>query len=44
MKDGHILIGRRVMQLGTHATIHTATGDVEVNVSAIVSEEKPATK
>jgi hypothetical protein len=42
LKDGRVLTGRKTMVIGTHVTIRTEKGDVEVAQADIVSEEKQA--
>lgn len=44
MKDGRTLFGKKVFVAGNHTTIHTTSGDVEVNTADIVSESKPDAK
>jgi len=40
LKDGTVLVGRQVVIMGSHTTIRTAKGDVEVNTADIVPEGK----
>lgn len=44
MKNGTTLVGRKIIVIGNHATIQTATKAVEVNTSDILSETKPGLK
>ncbi len=41
LKDGRILVGRKLIIIGDQITIHTTTGDVVVKAADIVAEEKP---
>jgi hypothetical protein len=41
LKNGKVLLGKKVFVFGSHTTIQTANGNVEVNTSDIVSESKP---
>jgi hypothetical protein len=41
LKDGRIVIGRKIMTMGDEATLRTQNGDVSVKIADIVSEEKP---
>lgn len=41
LKDGRVLLGKKVFVFGSHTTIQTANGNVEVNTSDILAESKP---
>jgi hypothetical protein len=41
LKDGRVLIGKKVFVFGTHTTIQTANGNVEVNTSDILAQNQP---
>lgn len=42
MKDGTTLVGRKTIVIGNHAVIQTANGQMEVNTSDILAENKPS--
>jgi RecJ-like exonuclease len=42
LKDGRVLVGRKLIIMGDQVTIHTLTSDVVVNTADIVAEEKPS--
>jgi len=44
LKDGKVLVGSTMTVLGTTATIRTETGDVKLEQSVIVAEEKQKSK
>jgi hypothetical protein len=41
LKDGSVLVGRKLIVMGNQTTIHTSSGNVVVNTADIVTEEKP---
>lgn len=44
LKDGRVLLGKKVFVFGNHTTFQTTNGTVEVNNSDIVAETKPGGK
>ena len=44
LKDGRVIVGRKISALGSSVTIKTEKGNESVQASDIVSEEKPPTQ
>lgn len=44
LKDGRVLVGRKVMTVGSTLVIRTEQGDEKVRESEVVAEEKPSAK
>ena len=44
LKDGRVLFGKKVFVFGSHTTIQTTNGNVEIATADIVSESKPEGK
>jgi hypothetical protein len=42
LKNGTVLVGRKVMAVGSSVTLRTEKGDVKVEAADIVEEEKQA--